>query len=81
MGAFKSKEKASIKDRKEEKEKTEEDSSAAVTLKGIKHLEDHPEYVKNGDVSNILNSTDCSSFPVIVIPVVYLKVHLLHVNK
>ena len=56
MGAFKSKEKATIKEKKEEKEKMEQDSSAAVTLKGIKHLEDHPEYMKNGDVSNIFNS-------------------------
>ena len=67
MGAFKSKEKATIKEKKEEKEKTEQDSSAAVTLKGIKHLEDHPEYMKNGDVGNIFNFSECSCCTVIMI--------------
>ena len=50
MGGSKSKEKATIKEDAGQPEK-EAQGSAPVTLKGIKHLEDHPEYNKDGDVS------------------------------
>ena len=50
MGGTKSKEKAQIKENAGQTEK-EAQENAPVTLKGIKHLEDHPEYSKNGSVS------------------------------
>lgn len=47
MGLSKSKEKT-IKEEEPQKGTPE---AGGVTLKGIKHLEDHPEYNKSGDVS------------------------------
>ncbi len=57
MGALKSKQKANIDEtsHKQKKEaKTEKSGDNKVTLKGIKHLQDHPEFKENVSVSKNL---------------------------
>ncbi len=57
MGALKSKQKANIDETssKQKKEaKTEKSGDNKVTLKGIKHLQDHPEFKEN--VSHVFHA-------------------------